>query len=528
MELSRGLKHSLVLRDRENSFHIMVSNRPMSARAMRSGSKVIPSQVVMAVEYEDAEWKRIFRGTPRYYLYTVHTSLLYLESDSLAAQLYLTWCYACGRMYRQAARAAALCKCDRKLAEEEEWVLNLFLQSPKAPDFQGIEWKLVAGLASSGTPLPFEQGVGGVDNRRLPVEQWPLPAELRTLLLLGREPESSQSFKIPPPKNKWGIPEDVPLELDAGQAHLMDCWPSHEQGHVGLANPHPPARMTTVGALTGSGNHTTHAWHEVRELSAALVNEVHQQYDTTLAQLDEPVLLEFEKKPEHLSASDHECTKQRELEKHRKQKGTLHGISALTYKRPPLSGHLGPAYTGVRFTFTRTRNPSRPLGLSALRLRRWFGGELISVAGEGALPKGSPTISTADALLVPAAKGSLRVRTGLRLMRPLKHNGQILPVKFFTEPNRLHLHSGKPDQVNVVVLPDDLAAAGLSLSGISFAYRYGIEHSKHQSQQSTGTPYFEVVLVELDTGADESNDDLRSHVLYRSPEGDAERYGLDR
>ena len=127
MELSRGIEHSLILRDRENVFHLMVANRPMTKRKLASGSCPQPKKPFCShvVEYSDANWRRLFRST-RYFMYTVHTSQLFLECDSLAAQLYLTWSLASRNMFRETCRSASLCKCDRKLTAEEEWVLSLF------------------------------------------------------------------------------------------------------------------------------------------------------------------------------------------------------------------------------------------------------------------------------------------------------------------------------------------------------------------------------------------------------------------
>lgn len=516
MELSRGIQNSLILRDRENGFHFMVANQPATSRKMSSmvpqpqPKKCFISQVV---EYGDTNWERLFRS--RYYMYAVHTSQLFLECDSLAAQLYLTWSLASRNLFRQTCRSASLCKCDRKLTEEEAWVLDLFKTVKGSQEFAGISSKLMAGLATCGTKLPFGSGVGATDIRRAPVETWPIPDELRSLLLHAKDPDS-EAYKV------LGRGES---QLSDFQAHVVDCWPAYEQGHVGLANPHPPSTSTRVSALTGSGVSTTHMWRGIRSLSAGEVSSTLKRYQKTLAELEEHSLRHFREaaRPDDRSKAEWECMRQNDDERHRREKGELRGVQTFTYKRPPLSSHLGPLYQSMRFTFIRTRGQTRPVALNAIQLCRWFAGELIPVVGTKSCPNMSAEhISTADALLVPPKEGSLRVRTGLQLMRPLKHHwcgSEIRP----TPP--CDLQSGDPGQVNVVVLPDELCATGLSLCGISFAYRYVVGYPKREVE-GMGDPYFEVVLVELDQGADEQQDDLRSHVLYRSAELDP-RYGWD-
>jgi hypothetical protein len=119
MALCRGLPDALVLRDRENAFHVLVPNAPLKRR--RANKQPLYNFSVVGV---DSSWPTRFRS--RYFVFTVHTSQLFLEADTLASQLYLTWCLLCHRCYFRAAQSAQLCKCDRPLTGEEQYFLAMF------------------------------------------------------------------------------------------------------------------------------------------------------------------------------------------------------------------------------------------------------------------------------------------------------------------------------------------------------------------------------------------------------------------
>ena len=69
MGLCRGLPYSVVLRDREGSFQVLVSNVRLHKRRPRNGCQPL---YAIAVPAPDAEWLELFQS--RYFVYKVHTS----------------------------------------------------------------------------------------------------------------------------------------------------------------------------------------------------------------------------------------------------------------------------------------------------------------------------------------------------------------------------------------------------------------------------------------------------------------------
>ena len=70
----------------------------------------------------------------RFYVYPIHPSGSYIQTDSLASALYLVLVHLLNREYQQAAPLIATCHTDMKFNTEERWIMNMFKRDEKDQD----------------------------------------------------------------------------------------------------------------------------------------------------------------------------------------------------------------------------------------------------------------------------------------------------------------------------------------------------------------------------------------------------------
>jgi hypothetical protein len=70
----------------------------------------------------------------RFYVYPIHPSGSYIQTDSLASALYLVLVHLLNREYQQAAPLIATCHTDMKFNTEERWIMNMFKRDEEDQD----------------------------------------------------------------------------------------------------------------------------------------------------------------------------------------------------------------------------------------------------------------------------------------------------------------------------------------------------------------------------------------------------------
>jgi hypothetical protein len=463
MDLVRGLPHSIVLRDREGKFCVLLASKFLELRA---ATGVLPNWTVE--RHNDEQWLQLARS--RYFLLTVHTSRMFLECDSLCGQLYYTWCLLSSRRYAEAARSVELCQCDRALQPDELFVLSQFDQGirgafkkdPKLNDVyaKAVRLKLASALAMSGAPMPFLSAVG-FDVARIPSELFPTLEELRLL---------------PRPKFKGEGPLSGFLE------QVVAVWPGIKHGYGDSGSKGVPVTCTTKERSVNWGGSTASQWFSFRNLPAGEVKAALLHYREQVAAVEASAQKNYSEERKPKDRKPREWREERErCEAEDSGRTSTRGMKSLTYKRPVFSADIGPAYSKIRLVITRTATRGEPPALHALKLMRWFGGSLVPVFGAGSYPRQDvKVVRTSTALYKPKPECVLHVPTTVGGLQGC---------------DEVKIDTRNAGEVHHVSVRQELCAGGLQIGGVSMKYRYRTNNCD-VDVPAKKQPYFELQLCE--------------------------------
>ena len=119
MEHLNGLQRSLVLENRDGEPFIMVPNYKLTPINIKSAP--FSTQIVTGRSSE--LWSNHVQT--QFYVYPVHPSGSYIQTESLASALYLVVVHLLNRDYKKAAPLISTCHTDMKFSKEERWIMSM-------------------------------------------------------------------------------------------------------------------------------------------------------------------------------------------------------------------------------------------------------------------------------------------------------------------------------------------------------------------------------------------------------------------
>ena len=115
----RGVRRSLVLENRNGEHFFMCPNY----RVMPVKVNACPFSTEVCCDRSAENWSQHVQT--RFYVYPVHPSGSFVQTETLASALYLVLLRLLNRDYVQAAPLISTCHTDQKFSIEERWIMSL-------------------------------------------------------------------------------------------------------------------------------------------------------------------------------------------------------------------------------------------------------------------------------------------------------------------------------------------------------------------------------------------------------------------
>jgi hypothetical protein len=124
----KNLPRSLILENRNGEPFIMVPNYRLTPIKISSA----PFTTQVTTGRRPNSWSNHVQT--RFYMYPIHPSGSYIQTESLASALYLVLVHMFNREYQKAAPLIATCHTDMKFSKEERWIMKMFKRDEKDQD----------------------------------------------------------------------------------------------------------------------------------------------------------------------------------------------------------------------------------------------------------------------------------------------------------------------------------------------------------------------------------------------------------